>query len=103
MEVGDVVVRDDVPGTVDLDGDVRRHHRGKLLAGDAVERLPEGTVPADDVVGIVTADEPVVRDVEVARAGVVREDPGPDVLEAAMLHRQPLRADGELGAGPDRN
>ena len=104
VKIGDVVVGDDVAGAVDLDGHVRRHHRRKLLAVDAVELAPELRArPADHVIRIVAADERVVGDVEVARARVVGEDAGADILEPAALHGQPLRAGDELRARPDRD
>ena len=46
VEVRDVVVGDDVARAVDLDGDVRRHHRRKLLPVDAVELRPEVAAPS---------------------------------------------------------
>ena len=52
---------------------------------------------------IVPADEGVVRDVELARAGEVRENAGAYVFEAALLDRQPLRAGDELRPGGDRD
>src|SRR5215467_7819761 len=53
------------------------------------------------MIWIVAANEIVVGDVEVARAGIVREDADIDVFKPAVLHRKPLGAHDELRAGPD--
>ena len=68
VEVGDVVVRDDVARAVELDGDVRRHRGREDLAVDAAELRPHLAGPADQVLRIVAADEHAVGDVEAARA-----------------------------------
>ena len=103
VEVGDVVVRDDVAGAVEADAGVGLHHRRILLTLDVFELLPERTGPADQVFVIVAADEHAVGDVEVARTRVVGEDAHADVLEPAALHRQSLGAGDELRARPDRD
>ena len=103
VEVGDVVVRDDVAGAVEADRRVRLHHRRVLLALDVLELLPERAGPAGQVPRIVAAEEDAVGDVEVARAGEVGEHAHADVLEAAALDGQSLRAGDELRAGPDRD
>ena len=92
VKIRDVVVGDDVPRAVDLHRNVGRHLRWETSARSRRRKLrPEvRPVPADDVIRIVSADEPVVGDVEIARAGIVRVDAHADVLEAAVLHRQPL-------------
>ena len=92
-----------MPRPVHLHSHVGRHDRRELLTIDAVERRPEGAGPTNHAVRIVAADEVVVGDIEVARARVVREDAGRDVLETGSLHREPLRADDELGARPNGN
>src|SRR4030095_12410025 len=68
-------------------------------AGDFRHRAP---APADEMFGIVPADEGVVSDVELARAREVREDAGADILEASLLDSRPLRARNELRSGRDR-
>ena len=49
VEVRHVVVGDDVAGAVEADGGVRLHDRRKLLTLHAAELLPEGAVPADQM------------------------------------------------------
>ena len=90
VEVRDVVVRDDVPGPVKLHRDVRRHRRREDLALDAAELDPHVAGPADQVIRIVAADEVAVRDVEAARARVVREHARADALEPAALDGEAL-------------
>ena len=53
------------------------------------------------MIRIVSADEPVVGDVEIARSRVVRVHAHADVFESASLHGQSLRSDDELRSGPD--
>src|SRR5690606_18335123 len=93
----------DMPWPVELHGDVGQHPRREYLTVDAVEARPEIARPADQMLGVVPADERVVGDVETARARVVREDPCADVLEPAVLHRQALRPGDELRAGENRD
>ena len=52
---------------------------------------------------VVPAEEHAVRDVEVARARVVRKHAHADLLEPAALDRQSFRAGDELRARPDRD
>ena len=99
VKVGDVVVGDDVAGTVDLHRHIGRHGGRKFLAVLTVEGLPHRAGPADHPFGIVAADEDVVGDVEVVRTGIVGPHASTDVLEAAALDGQPFRSNQELCAG----
>src|SRR3954451_5526960 len=53
------------------------------------------------MIRIVAAIEVVIRDIEVARTGIVSEDTNVDVLESTVLHRKALRPRDKLRAGPD--
>ena len=88
VEIGDRVVGDDVARAVDLDGVVARQRVRAVRAGAG----PQRAGPADQAEAIVAAEEEVVGDVEVARAGVLGPDAEADVLEAAVLDRQADRA-----------
>src|SRR5678815_3661252 len=92
-----------LPGSVHLYGNVRQHLWWKDLAGvGCCELRPEvRTVPCDNMIGIVPADKPVVGDIEIAGAGIVRIDAHADVLETAVLYGQSLRTHNKLCAGPD--
>lgn len=52
---------------------------------------------------IVAADEPAIRDIEVARPRIVGKDAHADVFEPAALHGQAFRARDELRACLDRD
>ena len=101
MEVGDVVVGDDMAAAIEAHRCVGRELGRKDLTLDAVELLPELPAPSAQVIGIVAAEEPVVGDVEIARTGPVGPDAQIDVLESATLHRQAFRPGAELRARPD--
>ena len=68
VEVGNVVVGDDVPRTVQPNGRVGREDRREDLPVDTVELRPERAVPSKQMFRIVAAEKITVRDVEVARA-----------------------------------
>ena len=92
----------DVRWPVELHRYVRGHHGGMLLTVDAVEAPPEVRVgPADHALRVVTAVEPVVGDVEVARPRKVGENTGPHILEAGVFDGEPLRPRDRLLTGPD--
>ena len=89
VEVRDVVVGHDVSGSVNLHRHVGGHDGGMDLTVDAVKLPPElRVVPADQALWVVSAVEPVVGDVEVARARIVAEDTGPHILESGALERR---------------
>src|SRR5262245_37185186 len=92
-------------GTVDLHRNVGLHLWREYLAG--VRRRELGpkvrAVPRDNMIGIIPADEPVVRDVKIARSGVVRINAHADILEPASLYSQSLGSNDELCSGPNRD
>src|SRR6185369_9759694 len=101
VEIRYIVVSDDMPGAVHLHGDVRRHLGRKHLPFHTGELRPEIAGPRDHMLGIVTAHEIVVRDVEVIGTGIIRVDTHADVFKPATLHRQSLGTLDELRTGPD--
>ena len=82
MEVRDGVVSDDVSGAVDLDGVVAADFVGAVGSG----ATPQRTGPADQQIALLeSAEEDIVRDVEVARSGVLGPHAEPDVFETTVL------------------
>ncbi len=89
---------DDVSGAVDLDGVVAEH----LVRAVGADRAPQGAGPADEEIALLgAAEEDVVGDVEVGRAGVLGPDAEADVLEAAVLDGEADGAELFLAAGED--
>src|SRR4029077_3800688 len=68
VEVGDVVVGDDVPRTVQPNRRIGREDRRENLAVDAVELRPERADPSQQMRRVVAAEKIIVRDIKVARA-----------------------------------
>src|SRR5207249_11633499 len=100
MEIRDVVERNNVAGPIEFHRNIGRHLRREDLPLYSIESSPKlWTIPTDELVGIVSSIEPVIRNVEIAGAGIVREDPGADVFETALLDSQAFRARKELSPG----
>ena len=80
VKVRNRIVRDHVSGAVDLDRVVAGHLVGAIRPG----ARPQRPGPTDQPEPIVPADEQVVRNIKVARAGKLGPHAEPDVLEAAV-------------------
>ena len=68
VEIGDVIVHHDMTRPVEANACVRLHYRRKVLSLDVLELLPELTVPSDQVFRIVSTEDDVIGDVEIARS-----------------------------------
>src|SRR5437762_5441555 len=87
MEISNVVIRNNVTWPIELHSNIRSHFGRKDLSVDAIKSSPElWTRPTDEMIWVVPSIKPVVRDVEIARSGIVAEDARADVFEPGFLY-----------------
>src|SRR4030095_2979582 len=64
---------------------------------------PEGTRPADESEAVVAAQEEIIGNVKLARAGIFGADAEANILKPAVLDGQPDRSQDLLLSGKDGN
>ena len=96
MEVGDVVMGDNMTGPIKLDSHIGCHGWRKYLIFQSGELFPYLALPADQVIVIIAPYKSTVGVIKIARSRIVREYTSTDIFETTALNGEALGADKKL-------